>query len=87
MLEESLSNGFAKLYLTGLRRFVKLLTNQLTWYGIPYEFKRLPSTACPQCGHELERSLGRVMICPICGFRADRDLVPIQWAMKIIHAP
>ena len=87
LLEEGLDNGLAKLYLTGLRRFVKLLINQLAWYGVPYQFKRLPSTICPACVHELERLPGRVMICPICGFRADRDLVPIQWAIRITHTP
>ena len=57
LLEGELNNGLAKLHLAGLRRFVKLLTNQLIWYGVPYEFKRLPSTKCPVCGHELRQLL------------------------------
>ena len=91
LLEEGLSSGLAKLYLAYLRRFVKLLTNQLEWYGVPYQFKRLPSTVCPVCRHELRQLPGRVMVCDHCGFKANRDYVPIQWAIKLItennHTP
>ena len=83
LLEEGLDNGLAKLYLAGLRRFIKLLINQLEWYGIPYEFRRLPSTVCPVCGHELRQLPGRIMVCEHCGFKANRDLIPIQWAIKL----
>ena len=83
LIEEGLDNGLAKLYLTGLRRFVRLLANQLAWYGVPYEFRRLPSAICPVCGHRLRQLPNRVMECPHCGFRSDRDLVPIQWAIKL----
>ena len=83
LLEEGLDNGLAKLYLAGLRRFVKLLVNQLSWYGIPYEFRRLPSTICPVCGHELRQLPSRIMVCEHCGFKSNRDLVPIQWAIKL----
>ncbi|GGI82431.1 transposase [Vulcanisaeta souniana] len=57
---------------------------------MPYEFKRLPSTICPACGHELKQLPGRVMHCEYCEFKADRDLVPIQWALKrmvSLHEP
>ena len=83
LLEEGLNNGLTKIYLAGLRRFVKLLTNQLTWYGIPYEFRRLPSTKCPQCGHELVQSHGRIMTCQHCGYKENRDLIPIRWALRL----
>ena len=83
LLEEGLDNGLAKYYLMYLRRFVRLLTNQLTWYGIPHQFKRLPSTVCPVCGHELRQLPNRVMVCDHCGFRENRDYVPIQWAIKL----
>ena len=83
LLEDGLDNGLAKYYLVYLRRFVKLLINQLTWYGVPYQFKRLPSTICSQCGHELRQLPGRTMECPKCGYREDRDLIPIRWAMII----
>ena len=83
LLEEKLDSGLVKLYLANLRRFVKLLTNQLEWYGVPYRFKRLPSTVCPVCGHELRQLPNRVMICEHCGFKSNRDLVPIQWAIKL----
>ncbi len=46
-MEEKLPDGLAKAYMLNLKRFVKLLTNQLKWYGVPYEFKRLPSTKMP----------------------------------------
>ena len=82
LLEDGLSNGLTKLYLANLRRFVKLLTNQLNWYGVPYRFKRLPSRICPLCGHELRELQGRVMVCERCGFKANRDLVPLIW---VIH--
>ena len=83
LLEERLDSGLAKLYLAYLRRFVKLLVNQLTWYGVPYRFKRLPSTVCPVCGHELRQLPNRVMACDYCGFKANRDYVPIIWAIKL----
>jgi putative transposase len=83
LLEEGLPNGLAKVHMLYLRRFVRLLTNQLEWYGVPYEFKRLPSTICPVCGSELMQLPGRVMQCPKCGLKANRDEIPIKWA--IIH--
>ena len=86
LVEEGLSNGLAKLYLAGLKRFVNLLASQLEWYGTPYRFRRLPSTLCPVCGHELRQLPGRVVTCGYCGFKANRDLVPIQWAIKYLTA-
>ncbi len=83
LIEEKIASGLRKLYLTYLRRFVKLLTTQLQWYGVPYEFKRLPSTVCPVCEHELTQEDGRVMVCTNCGFKAPRDMVPMYWAMKL----
>ena len=82
LLEEGLSNGLVKFYLANLRRFVKLLTNQLTWYGVPYQFRRLPSRVCPVCGHELRELRGRIMVCERCGFKANRDLVPLIWVIR-----
>jgi len=81
LIEEKLPNGLAKAYMLYLRRFTHLLTNQLEWYGIPYEFKRLPSTICPVCGNELTQLPNRVMQCPKCGFKANRDEIPIKWAL------
>jgi len=83
LLEEKLPNGLAKLYLAYIRRFVKLLTNQARWYGLPVEFRRLPSTICPACGAELEQRGSRLMACSNCGFSANRDGVPIHWASKL----
>jgi putative transposase len=83
LLEEKIPSGLAKTYLAGLREFVRLLTTQLRWYGVPYRFRRLPSTICPVCNHELTQVEGRTMVCNNCGFRAPRDKVPIYWAVKL----
>jgi len=86
LIEMKLPSGLRKLYLTYTRRFVKLLITQLEWYGIPYKLKRLPSTVCPICEHELIQEEGRTMICPNCGFKAPRDKVPMHWAIKLIKS-
>ena len=82
LLEGKLPSGLRKIYLAETRRFVKLLIAQLEWYGVPYRFKRLPSTICPICGHKLIQERGRVMACTNCGFKAPRDKVPMHWAMR-----
>jgi putative transposase len=82
LLEEKLPSGLRKLYLTYTRKFVKLLITQLEWYSVPYKLKRLPSTICPICKHELIQEEGRVMVCENCGFKAPRDLVPMYWALR-----
>jgi len=79
LLEEKIPSGLRKLYLMYTKRFVKLLITQLQWYGVPYEFRRLPSTVCPVCQHELTQLPGRIMVCSNCGFKAPRDLVPMYW--------
>jgi len=83
LLEEKIPSGLRKLYLMYTRKFIRLLIIQLQWYGIPYEFKRLPSTVCPVCEHELTQEDGRVMICTNCGFKAPRDMVPMLWATRL----
>jgi putative transposase len=82
LLEEKLPRGVIKLLMANTRKFTKQLTTLAQWYGVPYEFKRLPSTVCPVCGHELTQLPGRTMACPNCGFKASRGLVPMYWAMK-----
>jgi putative transposase len=82
LLEEKIPRGLRKIYLAETRRFVKLLITQLRWYGVPYEFKRLPSTVCPICQHELTQEEERTMVCTNCGFKAPRDKVPIHWALN-----
>jgi len=79
LLEEKISSDLAKIYLSGVRRFVKLFTNQLRWYGVPYEFRRLYSTVCPKCGTKMKELLDRVMKCENCNFSAHRDFVPVMW--------
>ncbi|PLC67070.1 hypothetical protein B7L70_09385 [Vulcanisaeta sp. EB80] len=82
LLEEGLPRDVIKLLMSNLRRFVHQLETLAKWYGVPYEFKRLPSTVCPICRHELTQEDGRVMVCPNCGFKAPRDKVPMHWAIK-----
>jgi len=82
LLEEKLYKGLTKIYLYGLPRFVELLENQANWYGIPIEFRRLYSSICPKCGNTLIQQENRVMVCNRCGFRDDRDIIPIYWAVR-----
>jgi len=82
LLDEKLTRGLVKIYLYNLPRFVKLLENQAKWYGIPIEFRRLYSSICPKCGNTLIQQENRVMVCNRCGFRDDRDIIPIYWALK-----
>jgi len=84
LLEEKLPNGLAKLYLAYIRRLVDLLVNQARWYGLPVEFRRLYSTVCPVCGARLEQRKDRQMVCLNCGFKMNRDEVPIHWAVKVV---
>jgi len=77
LVEELLNDELAKIYLAGLRRFVKLLEHQCKWYGIPFEKRRLPSTICPRCGAKLIEQESRIMLCPKCGLREQRDKIPI----------
>jgi len=82
LLEEGLPRDVIKLLMSNLKRFVHQLETLAQWYGVPYEFKRLPSKVCPVCQHELTQEEGRIMICENCGFKAPRDLVPIHWALR-----
>jgi len=79
LLEEKISSGLAKIYLFGIKRFVKLFETQLRWYGVPYEFKRLYSTICPKCNAKMKELPGRIMKCEKCNFNTHRDFVPVVW--------
>jgi putative transposase len=79
LLEERISDGLAKIYFSGVRRFVELFVNQMRWYGVPYEFKRLYSTICPKCGAKMKELSGRIMKCENCNFSTHRDFVPAMW--------
>ncbi len=85
-MEEKLPSDVIKLLMSNLRRFVHQLETLAQWYGVSYEFKRLPSKVCPVCQSELTQEEGRVMVCKNCGFKAPRDLVPMHWALKIEKA-
>jgi putative transposase len=84
LLEEGLSKREAKIYMAGVRRFIKILETQLKWHGVPYEFKRLPSRICPNCEVGMEGLPGRRMKCHMCGLEEDRDKIPVLWALKLI---
>jgi putative transposase len=83
LLEEGLSRSEAKIQMASVRRFIKILETQLRWYGVPYEFKRLPSRVCPECEVEMEELPGRKMKCPRCGLEEDRDKIPVLWALRL----
>jgi putative transposase len=83
LLEEKLPPDVIKLLMSNLKRFIHQLETLAQWYGVPYEFRRLPSKVCPVCQHELTQEEGRVMVCPNCGFKAPRDMVPMHWAMNL----
>jgi len=87
LLEERLPRGLAKIYMLYIPRLVKLIENQAKWYGIPIEFKHIPSTICPVCGSKLKQGGDRVMKCSNCEFEADRDTVPLYWALKQTSTP
>jgi putative transposase len=82
LIEEKLPPSVIKLLMANTRKFIKQLTTLAQWYGVPYEFKRLPSKVCPVCQHELTQEEGRTMVCDNCGFKAPRDLVPMHWALR-----
>jgi len=61
-----------------LRRHIRELAE---WHGVSYREERLYSTICPLCGGEMEEAPNRRVACR-CGFEANRDEVPIHWAVK-----
>jgi putative transposase len=84
LLEEGLSKREAKIHIADVRRFIRILETQLRWYGVPYEFKRLPSRVCPNCEVGMEELPGRRMKCHMCGLEEDRDKIPVLWALRLI---
>ncbi len=69
-----------------IRSFAKYLINILSWYGIYWKEVRLYSTICPRCGAKLglaeKTRHARIMACPRCGFKEDRDNIPLHWAIN-----
>jgi putative transposase len=86
LLEEGLPRDVIKLLMSNLKRFVHQLETLAKWYGVPYRFERLPSTACPMCGSKLVQEDGRTMVCKNCGFKAPRDMVPMYWAIRLSNS-
>ena len=74
-----------------IRSFSRYLENILSWYGIYWEETRLYSTICPKCGGKLNLEQKtkriRIMKCQKCGFREDRDNIPLYWAINRLPAP
>ena len=72
-----------------LYSFKKHLENILSWYGVYWEEVRLYSTKCPLCSSRMKLAektrRRRIMKCSECGFREDRDNIPLYWALK--HLP
>jgi len=72
-----------------LLSFARVLENTLSWYGVYWAEERLYSSKCPKCENELtlykKTKRTRIMVCSRCGFRADRDEVPLHWALKLIN--
>jgi len=65
-----------------LLRFAKILECKALWYGVPILFLRLSSKYCPYCNEKLTfRKLKhhRVGKCNKCGFRSDRDIIPVHY--------
>ncbi len=79
-----MSREKARMYVVGVRRFVRILERQLKWYGTAYEFRRLPSRLCPDCEVEMELP-GKKMKCPSCWLEEDRDKIPVLWALKLFN--
>ena len=69
-----------------LYSFKKHLENILSWYGVYWEEVRLYSTRCPFCGGRMKLAektrRRRIVECNECGFREDRDNIPLYWALK-----
>jgi len=69
-----------------LLSFARSLKNILSWYGIYWIEERLYSSFCPKCGNKLtvykKTKRTRIMICSKCSFKADRDEIPLYWALK-----
>lgn len=72
-----------------LLSFMRNLEDILSWYGIYWIEERLYSSLCPKCRNELtvykKTKRTRIMMCNRCSFKADRDEVPLYWALKLIN--
>ena len=73
-----------------LYSFEKHLENILPWYGVYWEEARLYSTRCPLCSSRMKlvekTRRRRIMECTNCGFKEDRDNIPLYWGLKHLSA-
>jgi transposase len=77
-----------------LLSFAKYFENVLSWYGIYWDETRLYSKICPQCGSELNLETrsknARIMVRENCGFKEERNKIPLYWALikiKLLPTP
>jgi len=64
-----------------LLRFAKILECKALWYEVPILFLRLGSSYCPYCNEKLtfrKHKHHRIGKCNKCGFKSDRDVVPVH---------
>jgi len=73
-----------KKALLNFGRLRRRLRELAEWHGVPYREERLYSTICPICGEKMEELPNRRVKCR-CGLEANRDEMPITWAMKRFH--
>jgi len=65
-----------------LLRFAKILKYKALWYEVPILSLRLSSSYCPYCNEKLtfrKHKHHRVGKCNKCGFKSDRDTVPVRY--------
>ena len=73
-----------KLYNSGIRktqRWIEWIAKR-EGFRVEYVKPAYTSTICPYCGSRLKRKKGRIMECPKCGFKADRDVVAVLNLLK-----
>ena len=68
-----------KLYNSGIRKTQKWIEWIAKREGLRVEYVQpaYTSTTCPYCGSKLKRKKGKIMECPKCGFKADRDVIAV----------
>jgi len=65
-----------KLTMFAYRKLQESVINRAVEHNVPVVFvnPRNTSSTCPRCGSKI-RYIGRLGVCPRCGFRADRDVI------------
>jgi len=73
-----------KLYHSGIRKVQYWIEVEAKKEGLRVEYinPRYTSTTCPKCGAKLKREKRRMMVCPNCGFKGDRDTIAVLNLLK-----